>query len=632
MKIRPLIALLFFTLSFCIEKDEDIIETDITFSEEGVTISKETVIVQGTEVVIENPGVYNIKGKTDQGNIIITKSSVTLNLDNLSLSSKKKAPIMISNDLTDIHINNKKTSVLRDLEDNETTDGGCSVIKIKKNSVVYFKNEGKLTLYGECKNIIKGAKQTSVIFQEADGEYNIESIKTAIDVDGQLEFNGGKFIINSQSDAIKSEPEDDDKKGLGKILINDGNFDIKCENDAFTAKNNITIKKGKFKIITANGYDSETYDEDDSAKGFKLTNNETNHEIKIYSGEFDLNCADDGFRSLRDITILSGEFTIRTKDDGICAKYNLVLGKKDAPSEDLKITILNSYEALEGMTVTIYSGKITCNAEDDGINASDPKKSPSRPRNNTMNRNNTNWNRNNTNWTMPGGGIWNMSNQNWTNFWNMTGRNRTRRNNSDPFGGGDWRARMGIIPNDDVIVRIYGGEINLYTDSDGIDANGHIYIHGGKLNIFSEGTGPNEPIDHDGNFTLFNSEILGVGTRGLEQVHIGIQKGNQMYAFYSGNIKKNQTLEIKDENDKYVNGGEITKDINYIFYTSSDLNEKYVFNLIDSTGKKDTLNVTFGNPKNGVDDEFKTKPEVKTPNYSNNLKTTILGILILLLI
>ena len=105
-----------------------------------------------------------------------------------------------------------------------------------------------------------------------------------------------------------------------------------------------------------------------------------------------------------------------------------------------------------------------------------------------------------------------------------------------------------------------------------------------------------------------------------------------MYAFYSGNIKKNQTLEIKDENDKYVNGGEITKDINYIFYTSSDLNEKYVFNLIDSTGKKDTLNVTFGNPKNGVDDEFKTKPEVKTPNYSNNLKTTILGILILLLI
>ena len=68
-------------------------------------------------------------------------------------------------------------------------------------------------------------------------------------------------------------------------------------------------------------------------------------------------------------------------------------------------------------------------------------------------------------------------------------------------------------------------KINLYTDSDGIDANGHIYIHGGKLNIFSEGTGPNEPIDHDGNFTLFNSEILGVGTRGLEQVHIGIQKG-----------------------------------------------------------------------------------------------------------
>ena len=43
-----------------------------------------------------------------------------------------------------------------------------------------------------------------------------------------------------------------------------------------------------------------------------------------------MNTADDAFRSNRDITIISGKFTIQTKDDGICAKYNLVLGKKDA--------------------------------------------------------------------------------------------------------------------------------------------------------------------------------------------------------------------------------------------------------------------------------------------------------------
>ena len=163
--------------------------------------------LQDTEIVIENPGVYTVKGKTDQGNIVITSSSVTLNIENLNLSSKNKAPIIIIDDLKDIHINFINKNIIKDLEDKETTNGGCSVIKIKKNSIVHIQNKGTLTLYGECKNIIKGGRNTTVIFDESDGECKIESNKTAIDVDGQLEFNGGKFKIISQSDAIKSEPD-----------------------------------------------------------------------------------------------------------------------------------------------------------------------------------------------------------------------------------------------------------------------------------------------------------------------------------------------------------------------------------------------------------------------------------------
>ncbi len=55
-------------------------------------------------------------------------------------------------------------------------------------------------------------------------------------------------------------------------------------------------------------------------------------------------------------------------------------------------------------------------------------------------------------------------------------------------------------PNDSYWVSIYNAEIYLYTDSDCIDSNGHLFILGGNINIFSEGTGANEPIDHNGNF------------------------------------------------------------------------------------------------------------------------------------
>ena len=151
-------------------------------------------------------------------------------------------------------------------------------------------------------------------------------------------------------------------------------------------------------FISSGGYDNDKFDEEESAQGFKLTNNVTGSEIKIYSGKFDLNCADDGFRSLRDITILSGEFNIKSKDDGICPKMNLFLGEKGGSDDDLKITISNSYEALEGMSVTIYSGKISCTVSDIAINASILSKEPERPRNHTH-RNGTN-----------------LGNFNWTNF------------------------------------------------------------------------------------------------------------------------------------------------------------------------------------------------------------------------
>lgn len=607
--IHFLFFLLVLTLSFCLKQDENNYKCEITFSNEEVKISKEEVIIdEGNVVIIEQPGSYYVTGEAEEGIIIIQSSSVKLYLENLILSSSKNAPIIVLKDSKDVEIINLKNTKLIDLEE-KGTEKECAVIKIKKNCIVSFKNNDIFTLEGKCKNIIKGVSNTTIIFQKSDGEYIINSRKTAIDSDGLLQFNGGRFTIESEDgDAIRSLPEDSDTESLGKILINDGTFNIHCYNDAFTAKNNITIMNGKFKIITEEGFDSDTYNETESSKGFKLTNNEEGCEIKIYNGEFDINTADDAFRSNRDMTILSGNFIIKTKDDAICAKYDLVLGKKDAPINDLKINIYNSYEAIEGMTVTIYSAKIKAFSKDDGINASGVIKKQRRPRNNS----DWNWNRNDTNR-------------------NESSRNRSKDNPFPWDGGMGRRNHTPAPPNDSYIVSIYDGEIYLFTDSDGIDANGHLYIHGGNINIFSEGRGANEPIDHNGNFTLFNAEILGVGTGGLEFVHEGIKKGNQMYGFCSGMISKDKKLEILDENNQIVKEGNITKDINYIFYTSLKLNEQYHFYIFDEIENKTELNITYGRPPEGEDDEDKKYNKNKI-NNSKNLKATILGLFIILVL
>ena len=587
MKIQILFAFLLISSILSLAADDSILSAKyIVFLNKMIRVSDEGgASISGTTVLIEKPGLYLVSGMTDEGNIVIKSSSVKLYLQNLKLSSKTTAPIIVGSNLEDVRIINIQNSVLSDLEDPLTTEGECAVIKIKKNSKVYMGNTDTLTLNGKCKNLIKGGNKVSIVFEKSDGEYILNANKTAIATDDYLEFNGGKFtIVSDFGDAIKVSPDDFDSENLGKILINDGTFDIQCYNDAFTATNNITILKGKFDIKTQNGYDNEVYDKNESSKGFKLTNNATGCEIKIYSGDFNLNTADDAFRSNRDITIVSGTYVIYSRDDGICAKFNLVLGKKDAPLDELNIKILNSYEAIEGMTVLILSGKIIATAEDDGINASGVIKKQRMPRNRSRGWNDT-------------------ASRNRSRDWNDTDRPHRNRSRDDTQPG-EKKKHVGAPPNDSYCISIYDGEIYIYTDSDGIDSNGNLYIHGGNINIFSEGRGANEPIDHNGNFTLFNAEVLGVGTEGLEAVHEGIKVGNQMYAYYFGVITKDKTLEIQNEKNEVIKEGGITKDINYIFYSSPKLNEDYKFYLLDDiNGNKTELNVTFEYPQNGIDNE-----------------------------
>jgi len=137
-----------------------------------------------------------------------------------------------------------------------------------------------------------------------------------------------------------------------------------------------------------------------------------------------------------------------------------------------------------------------------------------------------------------------------------------------------------------------------------LDSNGNIFIHGGDINVFSQGNQDNEPIDHDGNFTLFNAKVLCVGAKGMEYVHNGIQKGNQASAYYSQNLNKNQILTIKNGDGNIVKTANIIKDINYIFYSSPDVDKNYKFYINEKQ-----INFNTNNSTNGEDDQDKSSDD-----------------------
>ena len=629
-------------ISAVISLEEGEYTATIKFLSDSVDAIGDGLTLAGTTVSIEKEGSYLVTGLNTEGNLIIKASSVEVYLQNLLLESSTTAPITVNSKLKGVKIIALENASLKDKED-ETSTGECAVIKIKKKSEVTFHNENSFTLTGSCKNVIKGGVETSVIFDSSNGIYHIEAEKNGIASDGYLEFNGGIFNINTKSgDGVKSTPDDTDTDSLGTILINDGSFTVNSYGDAFQAKNNITIVKGNFEIKTENGYESTTFDSDtQSAKGFKVSNNETGSEIYVHYAEMILNTADDAFHSNGNLTFVSGKVQIHTKDDGMHAGFDLVLGEEDAPLENLFVNILYSYEALEAMTISIYSGKINLTATDDGINAATggssnedfPGPGPSGDGDSG---------------TRPGG----PSDSNRTGP-GQSGGNRTRPGQSDnndtrpgPQGDDD---RQGPGPggmgsgNASYFISIHGGEVNVFCDGDGIDSNGNIFFDGGVISVFSQGNRDNEPIDHDGNFTLFNADVLCAGAQGMEKIHAGILKGNMMYAYYDQAVIKDKTIKVKDESGEVVREGRITKDINYMFYSSPNLNEDYKFYLVDDNGSETEYTFTFGTPTSGTNDDQdgnsksekgKKEDDADDRNGSNSssefLMTTILSIFLLL--
>ena len=548
------------SLAICLEDTQ--YTATLKFVSNNVETEGSGFTVIGSTVSFEQAGSYLVTGLNTEGNIIIKANSVEVYLQNILLSSSTTAPITVNSKLTGVKIVALENVILQNKEDENST-GECAVIKVKKKSEVTIENKKTFTLSGSCKNVIKGGEEASIIFGNSDGTYTINAENNGIASDGYLEFNGGVFNIETKSgDAVKSLPEDTDTDSLGKILVNDGSFTINSYADAFKAKNNITIVKGKFEIKTENGYQSSTFNSDSqSAKGFKVNNDAKGSEIYIHSAEMILNTADDAFHSNGNLTIVSGKVQIHSKDDALHAGFNLVLGKKDAPLEDLFVNILYSYEALEAMAIRVYSGKINCTATDDGINAAGGSSDSQ----------------------TPGG----------------------RPGQGGPGGpGGHGPGGMGG-GNASYYVAVHGGEVNVFCDGDGIDSNGNIFFHGGVVNVFSQGNRDNEPIDHDGNFTLFNTDVLCAGSKGMEQIHAGILKGNTMYAYYSAAVTKNKNIKIKNESGQVVREGRITKDINYMFYTSPNLNKNYKFYLVDDNGSETQYTFSFGNPTSGTDDELK---------------------------
>lgn len=543
---------------------------ELTFSNSSITETQagSGYTIDGTTLTITTAGTYRIGGSCNEGAIIVSKglSDVTLILDDLTLASSTTAPIVVKKSAT-VNIHLEGTSTLTDNEDpaNETSTDTTvadafegAAIKVKSGSSVTFCGDGDLNVVANAKNGIKGGSTAELIFNQS-GTINVSgnakyygattsgaAVNNGIGCDGSIVINQGTYVIKAANDGIKSAPDATDEtegttidtESAGTVTINGGTFDIDVDGDGIQGDTALNINGGTFDIRTWKGYSvwNDTLANEYSCKGLKASGDRAEEAgiepaLNITGGTFTLNTGDDAVHSDAYVTVTGGTFTIQTGDDGMHGDTSLTIGTEGGFSRDPDITINNSYEGLEGGTVYLYSGRSYVVASDDGVNAAGGSASGSDPGaggGNTFN---------------PGGG--------------PGGR---------PGSGGNTNPG-GSTATGNYNIYIYGGDLYVNCDGDGLDSNGGLYLYGGTQAVFSmRSGGDNSAIDVDGTVSIQGSTIFTAGTAGMDGSAQSSWFGsNQKYASSSTSYTAGKIINTKaGSSGSVIFSYSLPKNVNYI--------------------------------------------------------------------
>ena len=550
-------------------------EISISLNEiETEVLDNENYIISSSILNITTGGDYKITGKCSECQILIDQGiDVSLTVNSIEIDNSNTCPLLISK-MAKVNLILEGESSITDNEINEDSESfeGAG-IKFKKSSSLTINGEGKLKVISNIKNGIKGGEKSSLTIDS--GNLEITAVNNGLACDNLLTINGGSISIISQGDGIKADPDSDDSKSEGTIKITGGTITINSLGDAIQAGYKLLITGGTFDITTFNGASASGFDEDTmSAKGLKCSTNE--HEnvtnvLTINGGTFVFNTRDDAIHSDYNVTITGGKFEISTGDDGVHAEKYLILGEMNADNSLIDLKITKSYEGLEGAYIYIYSGKYSVISSDDGINAAgDTDESCS-----------------------MGGG-------------NMGQGGRPFRNLQFPGGnmGGQGGPQGGFGGNDSMnskcyifYMNIYGGEIYINCESDGLDANGNITISGGNIEIWGmKSGGDGDPIDVDGTLTITGGTILAGGSQGMEPAHKFASTISQEFIYSTNSYSANKEISIKDD-DNVIRTFTVPKQINYLFYTSKETNTDYKFSDGTTYSREDALS-EVGNDNN----------------------------------
>lgn len=372
----------------------------VTLSGDGITGETDGVAINGQTVTITAEGTYIFSGTLSEGQIVVDadKAKVQIVFDNVDITCASSAAVYVKNaEKVFVTLAEGSQNTLRN------TDEYVAIDDNNIDAVIFAKSD--LTLNGTGSLTIVSAEGHGIVSKDdlkiTGGTYDITAAGHALSGKDSVRIADGTFILTAEKDGIHAENADDEEKGY--IYIADGDFTITSDGDGMDASNIVQIEDGTLDITAGGGaanslkthesdmpgggmsqnierpdgesmpqmgekpdgenmpQDTTTDESGTSTKGIKAGGS-----MYLNGGTYQIDSADDSIHSNANITIADGTYTLATGDDGVHADDALIVNGGT-------ITVTESYEGLEGLTVTINDGTIDITASDDGINTAGEK-------------------------------------------------------------------------------------------------------------------------------------------------------------------------------------------------------------------------------------------------------------------
>lgn len=562
--------------------------TVISLADDNIKITGDGAKASAASTVsITKEGTYILSGSLSDGQIIIetaTDEKVQLVLDGVSLASSQSAPLHIKE-------SDKVFITLADKSTNTLTGPASYSEEASKNNIdgVIF-SKADLTINGNGSLSVTASSGHGIVSKDdliiTGGSIDVTASGDGLQGKDCVKIKDGTINIDSENDGIRSSNSED--KGRGFITVDGGNITVDAGYDGLQAATALRIADGELNITTGGGSEyasteddwgsswgsnkpdarpngmggdtgspeqpdgnpgqpgisngsmenpgqpgdmkktddgslqtgntdsADTADDPPSAKGLKA-----NIDVRILGGNITIDSSDDAVHSNSDVHIKNGNINASTGDDGVHADYDLVV-------KGGSINITQSYEGLEGNTVTIDGGSLNIKASDDGLNAAGGKDGSS-----------------------------------------TDGR----------AGQNDFAA------DESAYIEINGGTINITASGDSLDSNGSLTITGGTITLTGPTQGDTSVIDYESEGIITGGTFIGTGAIQMAQSFSSSEQG--VIAINSGKQNSGTAITLKDNNGKTILSHKPEDDFAFVIISTPDIvsGETYTISIGSSYGE-----------------------------------------------